>query len=140
MSRSTRGQGTVDLLITLSILAVLTFGLVHVALLSVARQTLDYAAFATARSAMVHGTPAHGRARLAAREAMRAFAWPDASLDPPDQVTRGARRGVRLRFFMPMPTAGLVGGVRDARGVRLESFAVIALQPPIGEGGDNGRR
>ncbi len=140
MSRGQRGQGTLDLLIMMFILVVLSFGIVHLALLAAARHTLDYAAFATARSAMVHGALTHSRAQRASREALRSFPWPGASLDAPDQIIRGRRSGVRLRYFMPMPTASLAGDRRDARGVPLEGFAVMAIQPHIEEEGDNGRR
>lgn len=137
-SHRQRGQSTADLLLTMFVLVLLTFGLVHLAFLIVAKHTTSYAAFVTARTAMVHGSVTHAEAQRAERDAMRQFDWPGSSLDAPRPGRRGRRRGVVVPFFMPM--GGLLYPDAPARGIPIEGFAMTAIQPDIPEAGDNAGR
>lgn len=133
-----RGQSTVDLLLMMFVLTLITFGLLQLALLMTARQYTNYAASATARAAMVEGFLRGRQGRAAARDVMRRFSWPDGTYDLPVSGRRGTRSGVVVPFYLPLGSL-LYPDQRD-RGIRIEGFAMTAIQPGIPEEGDNAGR
>jgi hypothetical protein len=133
---SEAGQATLETLLTMALVLLFIFGLLHLTMMMTTKFLVNYAAFAAARVAMVRGTGAD-EVTEAARQAMEIWQWwpGDSDANVPEVSYDAGREGmvVRYRVWFVSPI------FTNVAHVSVEGFAPVAEQPDIPEEGDNAR-
>lgn len=143
-AHGTRGQATVETLVTLGFLLFLMLALVHLSLLASAKSLTNLAAFSAGRTMMVRGETCAALSWggawsfVAAETVLDALRWSDWSLarvavEYPKCGVFEKRRGIFVIFNTPF------GQPFFQTGVPVTAFSPVAMQPGIPEVGDNAR-
>lgn len=133
---SERGQATIETLLTMGLVTLFIFGLLHLTMMTTTKYLVNYAAFAAARVATLRGAEA-SEAVEAAQQAMEIWRWwPGGSeFNTPEVWYDAERGGMVVRYRVPFVRPIF----RHTNGLWVDGFAPVAEQPGIGEKGDNAR-
>jgi TadE-like protein len=135
---SSSGQAALETMISMWVVVLFIFGLLHLCMMMVTKQVVSYAAFVAARTAMVRGTGA-SEVHDAAQQALEILKWYPEGNDKnvPEVEFDAARGGIVVRYHFPF---GLpIWNTVSPNGLIIEGFAPVAEQPAIPEKGDNAR-
>jgi hypothetical protein len=137
-ARSSSGQAALETMLSMYLVILFIWGLVHLSMMMVTKYMVNYAAFCAARTAMVRGTGA-SEVQESAQQALEIVQWWGSGNDKniPDVEYDAGRGGIVVQYHIPFGSP--IFTTFAASGLVIEGFAPVTEQPSIPEKGDNAR-